>query len=193
MIDMFTNYQNLSEYYIPNNLSKSNTQVQSYTKLTSNNNTKPYELYNAKGELEGYFWHYGDQIDLEFSLQGELTLDDDTPTGNYIDVQDFLEDKNIIIRLYDFRFNIIYSKVSNIQYEAMTSPAKDNIIDYIDGGTAFSDSSLNPDVEPTAKLSIDAELSKKLVKGVYYCSLEVDGHSFHETLFAPQDCKLLVK
>ena len=38
-----------------------------------------------------------------------------------------------------------------------------------------------------------SEYSKKLVKGVYYCSLTIDGTDFHETIFSPQDCKLLVR
>ena len=75
MIDMFTSYQNLSEYYIPNNLSKKLTSPKSYTKLDPNEKSKPYELYNAKGELEGYYWHEGDQLVLDFSIDGEVTVE----------------------------------------------------------------------------------------------------------------------
>ena len=193
MIDMFTNYQNLSEYYMPNNLCKQQTVPTSYTKLMQNNKTKPYELYNAKGELEGYYWHYGDHIELEFNLAGELTLDDDTPTGSFIDIRDFLANKNLIIKLYDFRFNIIHTKVSNTYYEALLDKNETwgDTIDFIDAGNAFSEYMI--DTDPAVKLTIDHELSMKMVKGVYYCSLEVEGQDFHEILFGPEDCKLLVK
>lgn len=161
MIDMFTNYQHLSESYIPNNLSKSFKKPQSYTKLSPIDTSKPYELYNAKNELEGYFWYYGDSINLDFTITGEVILDDGSPSGEYIDAKDFLKDKFYAIKLYDFRFKEIYTQVGQ---------ASTNVI-----------------------LSIDKDLSTRFVKGIYHCSLEIDGKNYHETIFGPQDCKLLVK
>ena len=60
MIDMFTNYKNISDYYIPNNLNAASSKPYSYTKLNSCEESKPYELYNSKGDLEGYYWYYGE-------------------------------------------------------------------------------------------------------------------------------------
>lgn len=157
MIDMFTNYQNLSEHYIPNNLAQHQTKPHSYTKFNPCEITKPYELYNAKNELEGYYWHYGDAINLDFSIEGEVTLDD----GTYITANDFLKDKLYTIKLYDFRLNEIYTQAGK---------SSTNIV-----------------------LNIDKNLSSKFVRGVYYCSLQISGKEFQETLFSPQDCKLLVK
>ena len=105
-MDMFTNYQNLSEQYIPNNLSEHKYKVESYTKLCPVENSKPYELYNAKNELEGYFWYYGDSINLDFSITGEVILDDGSASGEYIDANDFLKDKLYAIKIYnEFGFN----------------------------------------------------------------------------------------
>lgn len=157
MIDMFTNYENLSDSYIPNNLSANKIKPESYTKLCPITASKPYELYNAKNELEGYFWYYGDAINLDFSIEGEVTLDD----GTYISANDFLKDKLYAVKIYDFRLNEIYTQVGQ---------SSTNIV-----------------------LSIDKDLSSNFVKGVYYCSLQISGKDFQETLFSPQDCKLLVK
>lgn len=161
MMDMFTNYQNLSDSYIPNNLSEHKCTPQSYTKLCPVENSKPYELYDAKGELEGYFWYYGDSINLDFSITGEVVLDDGSMSGQYIDASDFLKDKLYAIKLYDFRLNEIYTQVGQ---------ASSNII-----------------------LNIDKELSNKLVKGIYYCSLEISNSTYCEKIFDSTDCKLLVK
>ena len=157
MIDMFTNYENLSDNYIPNNLSRKRCKPESYTKLSPITTSKPYELYNAKGELEGYFWNYGETINLDFSIDGEVTLDD----GAYITASDFLKDKLYGFKLYNFRYEEIYTQVGQ---------ARDNII-----------------------INIDKELSNKLVKGIYYCSLDISGKDCNISLFNAKDCKLLVK
>ena len=216
MIAMFTNYQNLSEYYTPNNLAKYQQQPSSYTKFNSSNTTLPYELYNAKGALEGYFWNYGETITLDFSIDGYFTINADdqilykageTPSiitegrlgqkiyniidyrswecksySNlgyiweedpeftyplntkqfvYIDASDYLKDKKVLFKLYNFRCEEIYSE--------------------------------NLPGNPSIKIHFDTELSKKLVRGIYYCSLEVIGNNSCEKVFDISDCKLLIK
>lgn len=161
MIDMFTNYQNLSENYIPNNLSQNKTKPYSYTKFNPCEITKPYELYNAKNELEGYYWYYGNTINLDFSIDGEVIDINGNGTGEYVSAKDYLADKIATINIYDFRMNVIYSK---------SISASENII-----------------------ITIDPELSMKMVRGIYYCSLEVSNSKSHETIFDSTDCKFLVK
>ena len=216
MTDMFTNYQNLSEYYTPNNLAKYQQQPSSYTKFNSSNTTLPYELYNAKSELEGYFWNYGETITLDFSIDGYFTMNDndrilykagEKPSINtegrlgqkiyniidykswecksyshseyiweedkeftyplntkqfvYIDASDYLKDKMITFRLYNFRYEEIYTK--------------------------------NISGSPEIKIFIDTEINKLLTKGIYYCSLEVIGNNSCEKVFDVTDCKLLIK
>ncbi len=161
MIDMFSNYQNLSDSYIPNNLSSNKCQPESYTKLNPCELTKPYELYDAKGELEGYYWYYGNSINLEFEIDGEVLDVNGNGTGEYVSAKDYLADKVATINIYDFRMNVIYSK---------SISASNNII-----------------------ITIDPELSMRMVKGIYYCSLEVSNSKSHETIFDSTDCKFLVK
>ena len=45
---------------------------------------KPYAQYDVKGNLIGYWWNYGDTINLEFNIDGEVVFTesdkDITPT-----------------------------------------------------------------------------------------------------------------
>lgn len=193
MIDMFTNYENLSENYIPNNLSKNKTKPCSYTKLNPSPLIKPYALYDAKGELEGYYWYYGDHIELEFELFGELTQDDDTGTGTYVDITDFIKDKIFTFTIYNFRHEVIHQVSKSNQAFSFQCGCEDPDIEFVDAGTAFSAPYVCQNSIPTLNICIDQELSKKMVKGIYSCSLVVTGNGFKETLFDTDDCKLLVK
>lgn len=107
MIDMFTNYQNLSENYIPNNLYQQLTKPCSYTKLDICDLTRPYELYDAKGELEGYYWYYGNNIVLEFNIEGDIN---EITSDGFIDLQDYLKDKVATLYIYNFRNEALYQK-----------------------------------------------------------------------------------
>lgn len=107
MIDMFSNYQNLSENYIPNNLSQQLTKPCSYTKLDTCDLTRPYELYNAKNELEGYYWYYGNNINLEFNIEGDIN---EIKLDGFIDLQDYLKDKVATLNIYNFRNEALYQK-----------------------------------------------------------------------------------
>ena len=154
MPGMFDNYENLSNSYVPNNLSCAKPQ-HNCTPIAPSNPNKPYSDYNAKGELVGYFWHYGDSINLEFNIEGEMTTQED-----YIEAKDFLINKYAQFKLYNFRHEPIYE---------LTTPK-------FTGDTA------------TVIIPIDVELSKKLVKGIYYCSLSIsDGFDYYQTLIGNGD------
>lgn len=216
MSNMFTNYNNISPSYVPNNMHIINTDIQSYTKLNPIDISKPYELYNAKNELEGYFWYHGESIVLDFAIDGEITVETDALVFNskgeypsettkgyvgqvayntadykawkcstivdkryiwtqegeigynsalsrsiYIDASDYLRDKNIELKIFDFRYNQIYSKII--------------------AGTE------------KALFEIDKELSTKMIPGIYYCSLEVYNDRVNQKIFGTDNCKLLVK
>lgn len=64
----------------------------------------PYEYYDPlTGKLDGYYWHYGDSIELHFLIDGEITTDD----GQYVDLETFLEGKFLRIQFYNFRYESI--------------------------------------------------------------------------------------
>ena len=120
----------------------------------------PFESYNAKGELDGYWWYYGDTIVLEFNITGEVVIEG---SDEYVTAEDFLLGKKILFTLYDFRREEILHK----EYDASTK----------------------------ILFEIDYKLSRELVKGTYYCSLQVydEDDLFAKTIYAQQDCTLTVK
>lgn len=127
---------------------------------------KPFEDINYAGELVGYYWYYGDTVKLEFTIDGEV-MDD---AGNYISAKDYFEDttfsnKSIIFKLFDFRKDEIYRK-------------------------EFTEVSTNKIV-----VDIDQELSNSLLRGVYYCSLDLVDDLYPNviTLFDQGFCTLSVR
>lgn len=72
--------------------------------LQSSSPTKPYEDYNIEGDLIGYWWYYGDAIDLQFDISGEVTFDG---SEDYMTAEEFLADKYITIQLFNFRREVV--------------------------------------------------------------------------------------
>ena len=96
---------------------------------------------------------------MQFDIDGEVVYEG---SEQYIPASDFLKDKQIIVRLFNFRREMIAEKFY---------PGSTQII-----------------------FSIDKELSKKLVKSVYYCSLLLtNNEDLNYTLFYQSDCTLTVK
>ncbi len=160
MTTIFDNYANISDSYIPTNTETINNDC---SKLDPCKAKIPFADYNAAGELVGYWWYYGDTLNLEFTISGEVIVDQGTDeTSTYTTAEDYLSDKQVKVCLYNFRMELIDTKV-------------------FDGAT-------------TITYEIDEELSKKLVKGVYYCSLSIyNGTGLIETLLGQSDCTLTVK
>lgn len=169
MPGIFDNYENLSDNYIP-----SNSCYPSCPKPSNNclnlepcHPTKPYYTdYDIEGNIAGYWWYYGNTLNLEFTIEGEITIEG---SSNWIpveedEVQNYLSDKLITIRLYNFRREIIYTKVLEATSNVITFP-------------------------------IDQELSNMLVRGIYYCSLNVSDKNleFDQTILQLEDCVLNVK
>lgn len=95
-MDLFTNYENLSTSYTPYNLTKF---VPDFERTSL-----PLEEYNAKGELIGYSWHYGDSIVLEFNTSGKVTYDNQT----YMSASTFLQGKEMLLQMFNFRGECVY-------------------------------------------------------------------------------------
>lgn len=212
---MFLNYENIADYH-PNNLKCSFPVGKSYTKLDPIQASKPYEEYNTKGELVGYFWRYGETLNLEFNIDGEITVESDAMifveagtgpdistvgfeeqraynikdmtswtctmivgdnyiwemdtefvydehagTAVYVSAEDFLADKHVEVKLYNFRMEPIYTKI-------------------YDGTSKII-------------LPITADLSKQMKRGIYYCSLTVFNGDVNLKIFDSHDCILNVK
>ena len=144
--------------------------------------TIPYEQYNAEGKLIGYYWHYGDTIDLHFIIDGEVNLDvrryneDDNSTvtveKKYISAEDYLKDKNARITFHNFRYDPILQKEIPI---------------------ATNYTTLNSSVD--IRLLIDDETSKKLLRGTYYLTLTIfkENENMYQEIIKDKDCLITIK
>lgn len=213
-MSMFLNYHNISDNYKPNNLICTFPVGKSYTKLDPVQASKPYEEYDSRGNLIGYFWHYGETLNLEFNIDGEITVEDgamiltskgSTPSpleGALMQRAYNIADKrswtctdivdNTFVWTEDAEFT--YDESGKSVYVTAADYMKDKQVDV----TLY-----NFRMEPIHSETFDGntkiifpittELSKKLVKGIYYCSLTVFNDSVNLPIFSSADCTLLVK
>ena len=65
--NMFTNYNYINDNVIPNNNPK---------KTCSCNYKEPFANYNAKGDIIGYYWYFGNTVTLDFNITGEVVIED---------------------------------------------------------------------------------------------------------------------
>ena len=207
---MFDNYDNLSKHYKPYNLNNVSTKVESYTALNPIESSKPYEEYNVKGELIGYKWYYGNSINLEFNIDGQVTVEDDAIIY-YASGEKPLNTTRAHIgqRCYNVKDLVSWTctAVVNTLYtwtmdEEFTYPNTTNYVyvsaeDYIKDKTlrlTFFDFRMRVVHEvvqqgnTTMVVDIDSELSQKFVKGVYYCRLDVFNNNINDTIFDVKDC-----
>lgn len=213
-MSMFLNYHNISDNYKPNNLICTFPVGKSYTKLDPVQASKPYEEYDLKGNLIGYFWHYGETLNLEFNIDGEITVEDgaliltskgavpsplegelmqrayntaDKKSWTCTDIVD-----NTFIWTEDAEFT--YDESGKSVYVTAADYMKDKQV-----GVTLYNFRMEPihseTFEGNTKIifPITTELSKKLVKGIYYCSLTVFNDSVNLPIFSSADCTLLVK
>lgn len=213
---MFLNYQNVSPNYTPNNLSKAFHSENVTSSLDPIEASKPYESYDAKGNLEGYFWRYGDTIKLEFNLDGEITIENDaivcyvegiypTPQIEGRVGQQFYNLKDLVSYTCVGVQSGLYQWQKDSEF---TYPLESGNSVYFDATDYLADktieiSILNFRLEPIVTqrftgssrvvFTIDKELSKQLVKGIYYCSVSLINDASTLVVFNSTDCKLLVK
>ena len=216
MMGMFLNYQNIANNYIPNNLVKAYTQPKSYTKLDPVDASKPYESYDVKGNLVGYFWNYRDVLNLEFNLDGEITVETDAIIyDTYGKCPDTCTQARVGQRCYnivDLKSWTCVSIVDNIynwvQDTEFIYPERADRSVYISASDYLKDKQIyitlyNFRYEPVVTRSfegkdkvifeIDATLSEELVKGIYYCSVTVKSEEVTITVTpAPDEGKTIL-
>lgn len=213
---MFTNYEALNTAK-PNNVScRFPTDIHN-TKLNPVESGKPYEEYNAKNELIGYFWRYGETLNLEFLIDGEITVEQD---AIIVDVRGSSPTVNTVGRVGQKFYNLIEmlswtctSIVNNDRYvwtldSEFTYPESGLQHVYLSAEQYLRDKNAEITIynfrmepiytsvlpaSPVVVFQIDKDLSKKLVRGIYYCSLRVFDSTTSFTLFDVDDCILNVK
>lgn len=160
---MFNKYYNIPTSY----------DIYTYETLNLNWNKikKPLEEYNAKNELIGYSWYYGDEIVLEFETTGTVDYATDTYSDSssvddsgefYEDVDTYLSSGILKLELFDFR--------------------REKVFEQILPGAA------------DVKFLITEESSERLFKGVYRCKLTFIGDKYaKQTLVNPEDYIIMIR
>ena len=193
--EMFLNYHNIADNYKPNNLINAFPSEIIPSKLAPVDASKPYEEFNAKGELEGYFWRYGETLNLEFNIDGEITIESDAIVT---DIHKQVPSKQTVGYIGQKCYNLVDLRswtctvLMNGNYiwtedESFTYPTEGDIKKiYLSADSYLKNKNIeiviyNFRMEPIYRethlampkviFPITPELSKKLVKGTYYCSL----------------------
>ena len=141
--------------------------------IKPNHHVRPYDYklpftdYNKEGEITGYWWYEGNQLVLEFEIDGEVVIEG---ADVYSEARDFLKDKTTTLKFFNFRGEQIYSR--DYSYDELK-----------DEGDHLS-----------LLFFIDEKITKMFHKGVYSCSLEVTrGNEFALTIFDTHYATLTVK
>lgn len=214
---MFLNYQDIDKNYRPNNLINAFPQLMKNNKLNPLDESKPFEEYNTKGELTGYFWRQGETLNLEFNIDGEITLEADavllTGKGQSPTDQTLGNIGQRAYNILDLRSWTCVAVTTTGRYiweedAEFTYPTDAIRSVYISADDYLKDKSvevtlynfrLEPiccktyDATPKIVFPIDTALSSRLSKGVYYCSVKVFNADVCFTVFDTTDCTLLVK
>lgn len=214
---MFLNYQNIADNYMPNNLINAFPHKMNSSKLDPLDASKPFEEYNTKGELTGYSWRQGETLNLEFNIDGEITLEANAilfkATGQTPVTNTVAKVGQRAYNIIDLRSWTCVAITSNgdrtWQEDAeFTYPLNSDRSVYISAADYLKDKSVevtlfNFRMEPICKkiysasptiiFAIDRELSKILPRGIYYCSVVVFNNDVCYTIFDSTDCNLLVK
>ena len=211
---MFDNYNNQNTNYIPNNLGYACRKPMAYP--------IPYAEYNAEGEQSGYYWYYGDTVNLVFDLIGELTVESGTkiytvtgqePTENTVgeigDCAYNLTDK-ISWSLSTITIDGNKTKYGWVQNETYENPPTGeqqvyiSVADYVAGMEALIKLynfryeevySYTTEATSDITLSIGRELSEKLIKGTYYITLTLVDKTVQNyiPIFRDKECVITVK
>lgn len=216
---MFTNYQaDLLKVYQPNNLINSFPTPVNNSKLNPVNESKPYEELDAKGNHIGYFWRQGETLNLEFTLEGEITVEPDAfvhtdagdepgnlmasrPGQKYYNIVDmrswecYLDgNKTVWVEDPEFSYPESGQGLRSI-YMPATEYIKDkNIVVTLFNFRMEPVHTWYPTINRTKIIcSVDKDLSSSLAKGIYYCSVIVENQLVRFTVFDSSDCVLLVK
>lgn len=215
---LFDTYDTLPDNYIPNNRPVKKC---CNSKFDSCFLTKPYEQYNAEGELIGYWWNYKDVLNLEFNITGNITVESNaiiytvTEEAPLEDTEGEIDQKAYnIIDLRSWTCTDIIQEEETISYiwtedEEFTYPEDGETNIYMSAADFLVDKQItvqlyNFRMEQIAIKTfagnsriifpIDKELSEKMVRSNYYCTLTVwSGQDLNKTILSQEDCILTVK
>jgi len=204
-MSMFDSYNNLREHYIPSNVDVS-LPIQRKTYESG----FPHVELDRWGNPNGYSWQYGETGEIEFPLNKVVYVEENAivytergehPTtateGTYgqrayntVDLKTWVcktLDKNIYVWEEMVGFSYPKNGVKEIHLGALNHPVTAVIQIYNFREELIYSKSM--ETADKAILIIDEELSKKLLKGTYSCSVTVIDNSIKKIT----ECKLVVK
>ena len=177
---MFEDFSNISTSYIPNMFQPKYPTLQKEEKIQSVNPNKPYEVIGRDGVLKGYFWYYGNSVDLIFNVSGEITLED---YDMYLSINQILNSLEINATIYNLRHEpaIYFSNGLDAEYPLKVNSSLVN--------------EETGEVSTQIVIPITKEISSlKLPRGTYYLDLTVSHPSgYCETLFDVDACTFEVR
>lgn len=217
---MFDTYDNLSDNYRPGNFNpvcpKPNNPC-----LKPLKPTRPYEEYNALGELVGYWWNWGDTINLDFNITGTIVVEDNAliysavgECPSPITIGEIGQKAYNVVDLKSWTCTAIDDTQETIAFiwtldEEFDNPEEGDRNIYTTVAEFMADKYVSVQIfnfrmEQIAiktfngaqqiVFPIDKELSEKMVKGIYYCRLTVwSGTDLSRTIFQEENCTLTVK
>ncbi len=216
---MFTNYQTeLLNVYQPNNLMNTFHTPVSNSKLNPVDASKPFEEYDAKGKHVGYFWRQGETLNLEFSLEGEITVECDAfvrstkgeepgtlmaqrPGQKYYNIADmrswycyFDRNRTVWVEEEEFTYPETGSELQHVYMPAAEYLKDKSVVVTLFNFRMEPIHTWFPQVKDSRIVcTVDKELSSTITRGVYYCSVVVENTQVRFTLFDTHDCILVVK
>lgn len=204
---MFDNYNNLPQNYVP-----SNTACTPSVEITK----KPFELFDSGNNCIGYWWRYGDSVQLQIILSGEVTVNGDSivykvsgeaPTIHT--VGEISQKAYNVIDLRSWTCTIIenneYTWVEDAEFTYVTGGNKSVYLDisqYLLGKTVratiynFRYEQMFNQIytgNPIINIPIFGELAQSLVKGLYYLEVVVCDTVADNYVTVIDNCQLLVK
>ena len=176
MNNIFSNFTSpTTSQFTPNNFQGNSPNINQLQSAVPN---KPYELKNPDGSIKGYFWYYGNSVDLIFNLSGQVVFEE---TDNYINVSQLIKDLTVIGTIYNFRHSKIM-EFSNLPgaHRSLSISLNKNSINEVEGNSII--------------IKIDHDTSLELQKGNYYIDLNVIHPSgYSATLFDSNSCVFEVR
>lgn len=144
MTGMFKSFDNLPGDYIPNNRPRPIPPRPIINNTVSLSNSWP--LFNAKDEIIGAEWNYGDAFELPFEVKGNIVDDN----GDLVDLEEYFTGKSLKVDILDHFFN---------DYKTFT----------LNCGVADT-----TDWSIILLLEFDREVSEQIPRGTYHIRLTLD-------------------
>ena len=204
MSKMFDNYNNLSTSYIPNNQKITDT----FNRIEFNNK-EPRKEFSNDGLFIGYSWNYGDTVEIPYSIYKTIPVEDnaiiyyESEKGPSKDTVGLLNQKayNIVdLKLWICK-TLDQSIYNWVEQDKFTYPTHGKKMVTLNSDIDMSDKSIEVNIcnfrkeviytetfsgQTSVKVNIDKDLSKKLLKGIYYITFSIVGEDYKnldESLF----------